>query len=94
MKFVRKILIEPNKSQKEVIDFWIRRCRTLYNIALEERIEYYRLTGKSLNVYEQKKELVDIKEFDASWKDIPNKCLQDVIFRLDTSYKNFFRKEN
>jgi putative transposase len=93
MKFVRKILIEPNKSQKEVIDFWIRRCRTLYNIALEERIEYYRLTGKSLNVYEQKKELVDIKEFDASWKDIPNKCLQDVIFRLDTSYKNFFRNK-
>ena len=63
-------------------------CLFLYNIALEEKIEYYKKTGKSLSLYEQKKELVDIKDYDSSWKDVPCKVLQEVIFRLDKSYKS------
>lgn len=93
MKLVKKILIQPTKSQKETIDFWLRKCKILYNVALEERIIYYKATGKTLSVYDQKKELVDIKNFDASWKDVPNKSLQDVLFRLDKSYKSFFKRK-
>jgi putative transposase len=87
----KKIKINPTKYEKETFDFWIRRCKYLYNVALTERIYYYQATGKSLNVYEQKKELVSIKEMDSSWKDIPNKALQEVIFRLDKAYKSFFK---
>jgi putative transposase len=92
MKLVKKILIKPSKSQKETIDFWLRRCCLLYNIALEEKIIYYKSTGKSLSMYEQKKELVDIKEYDKTWKEVPNKSLQDVIIRLDKSFKGFFSR--
>lgn len=91
MKSVKKILISPNGEQRNQIDFWIRRCRYLYNTALEEKQEYYRHKKKSLNLYEQKKELVEIKNWDSSWKEVPNKALADVIFRLDKSYQNFFK---
>ena len=94
MKSVKKILILPNNNQKNQIDFWIRRCKYLYNVALEEKIEYYRHKKKYLNLYDQKKELVEIKDYDPSWKEIPNKSLTDVIFRLDIAFKSFFKKTN
>ena len=75
MKLVKKVKILPTKSQRERFDFWLRRSCYLYNVALEERILVYKATGKGLNVYEQKKELVDIKDFDPTWKEVPNKDL-------------------
>jgi len=89
--YSKKIKIYPTKNQKETFDFWIRKCKYLYNVALEEKIVYYKSTGKYLNIYEQKKELVDIKDFDSSWKDVPNKSLQEIIFRVDKSFKSFFK---
>ena len=89
--FVKKIKINPSKNQKETFNFWLRRCKTLYNKSLEEKIDFYKKTGKYYNVYEQKKELVGLKKLDNSWKDIPNKSLQEIIFRVDKSYQKFFK---
>ena len=92
MKSVKKILILPNISQKFQIDFWIRRCLYLYNVALEEKIGYYKVKKKYLSPYDQKKELVEIKKYDPSWKEVPNKSLTEAIFRLDIAFKNFFKR--
>jgi putative transposase len=94
MEFItcKKIKIYPTKNQKETFDFWLRRCLILYNVALQEKISYYKVTNKYLNVYDQKKELTDIKDFDSSWKDIPNKSLQEIIFRVDNTFKSFFKR--
>ena len=94
MKIVKKILIQPTKQQKDTFLFWIRRCKTLYNTALEEKIEIYRKTKKTISVYDQKKEIPSIKELDKSWKDVPNKCLSNTLFQLDTAFQNFFKKGN
>lgn len=88
--YTKKIYLNPKKSQIEKFDFWLRKCCYLYNIGLQEKIEYYRISGKYLNLYEQKKELVDIKKFDSSFCDVPNKSLQEIIFRIDKSFKKFF----
>lgn len=92
MKLVKKILINPTKDQKETFDFWFRRTKVIYNIALEHKIEYYKRTGKSMSYYDQKKELVDIKIDDKSWKDVPNKSLTDMLNRLDKSFKSFYKR--
>ena len=89
--YAHKVKILPTKGQRETFDFWLRRCKVLYNVALEEKITYYKSTNKYLNLYEQKKELVDIKNFDESWKEVPNKPLQEIIFRVDNSFKTFFK---
>ena len=91
MKTVKKIKIVVSKKNKETFDFWLRRCKTLYNVCLDEKKFFYQATGESLNKYEQKKELVDLKKYDKSWKDIPNKSLQEIVFRVDKSFQNFFR---
>ena len=75
MRFVHKILIKHNKNQKETFDFWLRRCKTLYNVALEQRIESYNKLQKGISYFDQKKELPLLKVEDESWKDIPNKSL-------------------
>lgn len=94
MEFItcKKIKIYPTKNQKETFDFWMRRCLILYNVALQEKISYYKITGKYLNIYDQKKELTDIKDYDETWKDIPNKSLQEIIFRVDNAFKSFFKR--
>ena len=43
-------------------------------------------------MYEQKKELVDIKKHLIEFNDIPNKSLQEIIIRTDKAFKSFFRK--
>jgi len=92
MKLVKKIKIYPSINQKNTFDFWFRRTKFLYNVALEQKIEIYKKTKKYLSVYEQKKELPDIKKFDSSWKDIPNKSLTEILFRLDIAFKSFFNR--
>jgi putative transposase len=91
MKLVKKIKLIINKSEKETFDFWLRRCKVLYNVCLDEKKFYYQATGKSLSLYEQKKELVGLKDMDKSWKDIPCKALQEIIFRVNESFNNLFR---
>jgi putative transposase len=91
MRFVKKIKISLNKTQTETINFWLRRCKTLYNGALEHRSEVYRKTGKAITYFEQKKELPLLKLEDKSWGDIPNKSLTETLKRVDTTFKNFFR---
>ena len=91
MLMSKKIKMQLSHNQKNIIDFWLRRCCLLYNTALEERIAYYKVKHKSSSLYDQKKEIVDIKNYDSSWYDIPNKALSNIIFMLDNAYKNFFR---
>ncbi len=93
MRFVKKIKIMQTKKQKETFDFWLRRCKVIYNIALEEKIEAYKKLKKSISFYDQKKELVDIKEYDLSYKDVPNKCLTETLERLDKGFKKFFKQK-
>ena len=40
--YCKKIKINPSINQKETFDFWFRKCKYLYNTALEEKIEYYK----------------------------------------------------
>ncbi len=88
--YTHKVKIKPTKNQSEKFDFWFRKCKLLYNIALEEKLIFHKETNKYLNLYVQKKELVDIKLYDKSWNDVPNKSLQEIIFRVDKAFKNFF----
>lgn len=90
MNTVKKIKLIINKTNKETFDFWLRKCRILYNVCLDERKFYYQATGKNLNMYDQKKELVDIKDLDKTWGDVPSKALQEIVFRVNKSFQRFF----
>lgn len=89
MKRTYKFRIYPNKTQKEKLEFTLNICRFLYNSALRHRIEAYK-HGVSISYNNQANELQEIKEELNEFKQIHSQVLQDVLKRLDKSYKNFF----
>lgn len=65
----------------------------IYNhcIALHKR--YYRLYGKTLNVYALMKHLTKLKKLPkySEWNSLGSQAVQDIAQRIDKGYKLFFR---
>jgi putative transposase len=93
MRKAYKFRLYPNKTTEQKLYWTLSRCRELYNAALSERRDSYKYTGKGVSYYEQKRDLVEIKnEIREEYKDIASHVLQDVIMRLDKAMQNFFRR--
>ncbi|MCG2738226.1 MAG: transposase [Candidatus Methanoperedenaceae archaeon] len=101
MKKTYQFRIYPNKNQEVILNRTLSTCRHLYNDSLAERkrqAELNRLKkefevfpwGKPdwINYYDQKRELTATKT--SFQKEVYSQVLQDVIKRLDRSFKNFF----
>lgn len=71
---------------------WIEICRTLYNLALEQRIDIYRQHKKSISVYEQIVQLPELKQAYPEFKIVGSQCLQDVLQRVDRAFRGFFQR--
>jgi len=65
----------------------------IYNhcIALHKR--YYKLFGKSLNVYKLQKHITRLKKREkySLWNQLGSQAIQDITQRIDKGYKLFFR---
>jgi putative transposase len=92
MERAYKFRLYPKREQVEQFDRTLMLCRRLYNNALEERITAYRMAGKTLNQYEQSRELVQVKTENPEYTELYSHSLQDVLKRLDKAYKAFFRR--
>lgn len=84
----------PNKVQTDLLLKHFGCSRFVYNYFLNQRIEQYRLTGKSDNYYAQAKCLTELKKQEATeWlKEINSQTLQFAIRSLEAAYTNFFKK--
>lgn len=56
-----KFRIYPTEKQIGKLEWMLRRCKELYNAALEERREAYRMNGVPVSYYMQNKQLTEIK---------------------------------
>jgi putative transposase len=93
MRKAYKFRLYPTKHQEQTLFWTLMRCRELYNAALSERRDAYRIVGKSISYYEQKRDLPEIKtEIRPEYKDIHSQVLQDVLLRLNRAFENFFRR--
>jgi putative transposase len=61
--------------------FVVRRCRELYNAALQERNEAWRKWGVNITAASQSAQLPAIKEVRPEYRDINAQVLQDVLTR-------------
>src|ERR1700730_18101845 len=92
MRRAYKLRLYPNKQQEEKLFWTVNRCRELYNAALSERKDAYRMAGKSISYYEQKRDLPEIKEIRPEYHDIHSQVLQDVLLRLKRAFDRFFAR--
>jgi putative transposase len=86
-----KYRLLPNKRQHADLNHILEYQRQLYNAALESRISYYAKTGRSLSLFEQSRELTQLRktpEFAFARHDICRATLK----RLDLAYQAFFRR--
>jgi putative transposase len=87
-----KYRISPTPRQEQTLLFVLRRCRSLYNSALEQRKAFYQMRRKRLGYSHQAAELADIKVAYPAYQDIYSQVLQDVLRRLDKAFAAFFRR--
>ncbi len=92
MRKAYKFRLSPNKQQEAKLFWTLNRCQELYNAALSERKDAYRMAGKSITYYEQKRDLPEIKEIRPEYNDIHSQVLQDVLLRLKRAFDRFFER--
>jgi putative transposase len=82
----------PTAEQVVQLTWILDRCHELYNAALEERREAYRMAGKSVGYCEQAGELPGLKEDSPEFRQVGSQVLQDVLRRVDRAFQAFFRR--
>ena len=85
--------LDPTPQQQQMLDTVLWRCRTLYNVALQQRkLWWERGHGIGASYYQQKAELPDLKAACPEFGAIHAHVLQNVILRLDRAFQAFFRR--
>lgn len=84
---------------RELYNAGLQERRDAYEMAVKRHPGYYdeetrqQLTHEhAIGYYEQRRELVDIKELRPEYQDIASHVLQDVILRIKRAYDHFFRR--
>ncbi|HEV2458644.1 MAG TPA: transposase, partial [Ktedonobacterales bacterium] len=84
--------LKPTPQQERVLDHTLMLCRHVYNAALGERREAWRMRGISVSYYQQKAELPSIKAELPEYSAVHSQVLQDVVLRVDRAFQAFFRR--
>src|SRR5260370_5482326 len=87
-----KYRLYPTRKQRETLQFTLDRNRELYNAALEERREAWRMSRLTVTYEMQSAELPEIKEIRPEYKEIYSQILQDTLKRVDKAFKAFFKR--
>jgi putative transposase len=87
-----KYKLKPTLEQERMLERTLMLCRHVYNAAVAERREAWRLRGVTVNSYQQKAELPDIKAAMPEYAEVNSQVLQDVVLRVDRAFQAFFRR--
>jgi putative transposase len=87
-----KYKLKPTPAQERRLEEVLWQCRRLYNTALEQRITLWKQRGVTRSQYEQEAELKDLRAAMPDYAAIHSHVLQDVLARLEKTYKAFFRR--
>jgi len=87
-----KYKLKPSKRVVEAFEQTLDVCRELYNAALQERRDAWRVARKSITLYEQMHELTEIRAFDDDVRRMPSVIGRDPLKRLDKAFKTFFQR--
>jgi putative transposase len=82
----------PNKAQSDKLGSLLDTARNLYNAALQERRDAWKMQHKALNYYDQANELKELRSELPEVAQLNFSATQDMLRRLDKSFKAFFRR--
>jgi putative transposase len=82
----------PTPTQQEHLIRILGHCQELYNAALYQRREAYRVCGINVTYGMQQNELPALKEEQPRFREVGSQALQDVLHRVDRAFAAFFRR--
>jgi putative transposase len=91
MRFAYKYRLYPTKAQAVFLDGELREACSLYNAAKQERDDAWKTCRKAINYYDQANQLKAMRA-DGCLTLANFSCCQDVLRRLDKTYKAFFAR--
>ena len=74
------------------LDAFLCQQTELWNAALAERIDCYRLTGRAISLYDQHKSLTVIRGDDQAFRQFHAATQRSALNRLDRAFQSFFRR--
>ncbi|MGZ3610977.1 MAG: RNA-guided endonuclease InsQ/TnpB family protein [Ktedonobacteraceae bacterium] len=92
MRKAYKYRIYPTKKQERLLNEQLALCAELYNAALQERRDAYRMCGTSITYIQQAAQLPEIKVLRPEYEAIYSQVLQEVLRRVDKAFKAFFHR--
>ena len=86
-----KLKIYPTDTQRELIEKTFGSTRYIYNNFLAERKSKYEENKTKISVYEQLKELINLKREKEWLREIDSCALQACVYNLDDAFQKFFK---
>lgn len=87
-----KFKIRTSQKVTEAFEGTLNVCRELYNAALQERRDAWKLNRISLNYHTQRAQLPEIKIARPDLNSLYSQVPQDVLRRLSKTFDAFFRR--
>ncbi len=82
----------PSAGQEKALKEMLRLHQTLYNAALQERIDAYKRQKKTITYYDQCKSLTEIRSFSSEYATLNAQSEQMTLKRLHRAFDAFFRR--
>lgn len=92
MEYSYKFRIYPNQEQSQLIEQTFGCCRFVYNQFLALKINQYKLSKRSIGLFECCKILTSMKEIKDWLYGVDSQALKRSLKFLDNAYQNFFRR--
>ena len=80
----------PTAAQRDVLEGHLRLCCELYNAALQERRDAWRMARVSIGFWQQSVQLPPLKGERPDVAGVYSQVLQDVLHRVDNAFSAFF----
>jgi putative transposase len=87
-----KYKLKPAPQQEWDLERVVLLCHHLYDAAIGERREAWRMRGVVVTYYQQQAELPAIKEAMPEYAEVNAQVLQNVVQRVDRAFEAFFQR--
>ncbi len=84
--------LRPNTAQARVLSDWLGVCCDLYNAALQERRDAWRIARKPIGYLHQQKQLTELRAIDHDVVAISATVERSALRRADLAFGAFFRR--
>lgn len=87
-----KFRLYPTRQQIALFEQTLDLCQELYNAALQERRDAWRVNRESVNFAAQSAQLPNTKEARPELHGVYSQVLQDTLHRVDKTFRAFFAR--